>query len=192
MAMFGSLGFPELIFIFLLALLIFGPKKLPELGRTLGKAMAEFRKATTDLKRTINAELIEQELREADPRKMVRDSLREAKASLENAVRLDDERATRGAATAATAAATAATAGAGAFADVAEGPDPRAQVADPSAPSAPPAPADPAATAAEAAEPPRPAFEPPGAIARGARVDDDYDDDPSEPPPKAPQPATSA
>lgn len=198
--MFGSLGFPELIFIFLLALLIFGPKKLPELGRTLGKAMAEFRKATTDLKRTINAELIEQELREADPRKMVRDSLREAKASLENAVRLDDERATRGAATAATAAATAATAGAGAFADVAESPDPRAEVADPSAPSAPsasPDPADPAepgaATAAEAAEPPRPAFEPPGAVARGARVDDDDDDDdPSEPPPKAPQPATSA
>lgn len=91
--MFGPLGFPELLFISLLALLIFGPKKLPELGRTLGKAMAEFRKATTDLKRTINAELIEQELREADPRKMVRDSLREAKESLEKVVRDDDRRA---------------------------------------------------------------------------------------------------
>lgn len=91
--MFGSLGFPELIFIFVLALLIFGPKKMPELGRTLGKAMAEFRKATTDLKRTINAEMLEQEMREADPRQIVRDSLREAKESLENAVKEDAARA---------------------------------------------------------------------------------------------------
>lgn len=87
--MFGSLGFPEMIFIFVLALLIFGPKKMPELGRTLGKAMAEFRKATTDLKRTINAEMLEQEMREADPRQIVRDSLREAKESLEKAVDVD-------------------------------------------------------------------------------------------------------
>lgn len=94
--MFGSLGFPELIFIFVLALLIFGPKKMPELGRTLGKAMAEFRKATTDLKRTINAEMLEQEMREADPRQIVRDSLREAKQSLENAVKNDAEPAEAG------------------------------------------------------------------------------------------------
>jgi sec-independent protein translocase protein TatA len=54
--MFG-LGVPELIFIFLLALLIFGPKKLPEIGRTLGKGMAEFRKASNELTRTLNAEI---------------------------------------------------------------------------------------------------------------------------------------
>jgi TatA/E family protein of Tat protein translocase len=53
----GSLGLPEVIFILLLALLIFGPKRLPEIGRTLGKGMSEFRKASNDLKRTINAEL---------------------------------------------------------------------------------------------------------------------------------------
>jgi TatA/E family protein of Tat protein translocase len=53
----GSLGLPELAFIFILALLIFGPKKLPEIGRTIGKGMAEFRKATSDLKRSINTEL---------------------------------------------------------------------------------------------------------------------------------------
>ncbi|HTQ81398.1 MAG TPA: twin-arginine translocase TatA/TatE family subunit [Thermoanaerobaculia bacterium] len=53
----GSLGLPEIIFILVLALLIFGPKRLPEIGRTLGKGMAEFRKASNDLKRTINAEL---------------------------------------------------------------------------------------------------------------------------------------
>lgn len=55
--MFGPLGFPELIFILVLALLIFGPKRLPEIGRTIGRGMAEFRKASTDLKRTINSEL---------------------------------------------------------------------------------------------------------------------------------------
>lgn len=53
----GPLGVPELIFIFVLALLIFGPKKLPELGRTVGKALGEFRRATNDLKRTFNTEL---------------------------------------------------------------------------------------------------------------------------------------
>jgi sec-independent protein translocase protein TatB len=53
----GSLGFTEIAFIFILALLIFGPKKLPEIGRTLGRGMAEFRKATNELKRSINTEL---------------------------------------------------------------------------------------------------------------------------------------
>ena len=42
----GPLGIPELIFIFALALLIFGPRKLPELGRTFGKSMAEFRRTS--------------------------------------------------------------------------------------------------------------------------------------------------
>jgi TatA/E family protein of Tat protein translocase len=54
--MFG-LGVPELIFILLLALLIFGPKRLPEIGRTLGRGMSEFRKASNELTRTLNAEL---------------------------------------------------------------------------------------------------------------------------------------
>lgn len=55
--MFGPLGFPELIFILVLALLIFGPKRLPEVGRTIGKGVAQFRRATTDLKRTIETEI---------------------------------------------------------------------------------------------------------------------------------------
>ena len=54
--MFG-LGVSEVIFILVLALLIFGSKRLPEIGRTLGRGMAEFRKASNDLKRTINVEL---------------------------------------------------------------------------------------------------------------------------------------
>ena len=57
--MFGSLGAPELIAIFVLALLLFGPKKLPELGRALGRSFAEFRRATTDLKSTFERELAE-------------------------------------------------------------------------------------------------------------------------------------
>ena len=72
--MFGSLGVPELIFIFVLALLIFGPRKLPEIGRTLGRGLSEFRKASTDLKRSINAEMIEEEIRQSDPRSVLRES----------------------------------------------------------------------------------------------------------------------
>jgi len=56
--MFGSLGFPELLFILVLALLIFGPKRLPEIGRTIGKGLAEFRRASNDLKRSIDTEIL--------------------------------------------------------------------------------------------------------------------------------------
>jgi|SRR5579885_538257 len=59
----GPLGWQETVFIFLLALLLFGPKKLPELGRTLGKAITEFRRASNELKATFDRELksLEQE-----------------------------------------------------------------------------------------------------------------------------------
>ncbi len=53
----GSLGVPEMILIFILALVLFGPKKLPEIGRTIGKAITEFRKASSDLKETFNKEM---------------------------------------------------------------------------------------------------------------------------------------
>ncbi len=53
----GPLGWQETVFIFVLALLIFGPKKLPELGRTLGKAMTEFRRASSELKATFDREM---------------------------------------------------------------------------------------------------------------------------------------
>jgi sec-independent protein translocase protein TatA len=55
--MFGSLGMPELIVIFVIALVIFGPRKLPELGRSLGRGIAEFKKATTDLQNTFEQEI---------------------------------------------------------------------------------------------------------------------------------------
>jgi len=48
----GQLGFSEMLVIFVVALLVFGPKKLPELGKSLGKGIREFRKATDELKST--------------------------------------------------------------------------------------------------------------------------------------------
>ena len=55
--MFGSIGMPELILIFVVALLVFGPKKLPELGKSLGRGLAEFKRASEDLKKTIEDEI---------------------------------------------------------------------------------------------------------------------------------------
>lgn len=55
--MFGPLGLPEILFILVIALLIFGPKRLPEIGRTVGKALSEFRRASEELKRTVNSEI---------------------------------------------------------------------------------------------------------------------------------------
>ena len=53
----GPLGWQETVFLFVLALLIFGPKKLPELGKTIGKAMTEFRRASSELKATFDREM---------------------------------------------------------------------------------------------------------------------------------------
>ena len=61
--MFGPIGGPELLVIFAIALLIFGPKRLSELGRTLGKGIAEFRKAATDMRDTLDAEVARAELK---------------------------------------------------------------------------------------------------------------------------------
>src|SRR5204862_646721 len=55
--MLGSLGMPELIIIFVIALIIFGPRKLPELGRSLGKSLAEFKRASNELKSTLEEEI---------------------------------------------------------------------------------------------------------------------------------------
>jgi TatA/E family protein of Tat protein translocase len=65
--MFGSLGIPELLLIFVVILIVFGPRRLPEIGKTLGKALGEFRKATDDLKNTIEREVRLEELKAVAP-----------------------------------------------------------------------------------------------------------------------------
>ena len=65
--MFGSLGVPELLLIFVVILIVFGPRRIPEIGRTLGKALGEFRKATDDLKNTIEREVRLEELKQITP-----------------------------------------------------------------------------------------------------------------------------
>jgi len=66
-----NLGMPEMIFIFLLALVIFGPKKMPELGRQLGKALAEFKKASNDFKNQLEVEMMNIELEERSKKQEV-------------------------------------------------------------------------------------------------------------------------
>ena len=64
--MFG-MGMQELIVIFVIALLVFGPSKLPELGRSLGRAMAEFKRASEELKEGLTAELSSEEEKTSAP-----------------------------------------------------------------------------------------------------------------------------
>ena len=63
--MFGTLGGPELFLIFVVALIIFGPRKLPEIGKSLGKMMAEFRKASNEFRSTIESEVEAEKIRDA-------------------------------------------------------------------------------------------------------------------------------
>ena len=62
--MFGSIGMPELVVIFVIALIIFGPRKLPELGRSLGKSLGEFRRASNELRSSLEEEIRVEEQRE--------------------------------------------------------------------------------------------------------------------------------
>ena len=64
--MFGTLGGPEIFLILVVALIVFGPRRLPDIGKSVGKMLAEFRKASNDFKRTIEDEVEAERLRELD------------------------------------------------------------------------------------------------------------------------------
>jgi TatA/E family protein of Tat protein translocase len=61
----GPIGMPEMVVIAVIALIIFGPRKLPELGKSLGKSIAEFKRASNELKHTLEDEIRTEELQEA-------------------------------------------------------------------------------------------------------------------------------
>jgi TatA/E family protein of Tat protein translocase len=61
----GPIGMPEMVIIAVIALIIFGPRKLPELGKSLGKSIAEFKRASNELKNTLEEEIRTEELQEA-------------------------------------------------------------------------------------------------------------------------------
>jgi Tat protein translocase TatB subunit len=75
--MFGPIGMPELVIIFVIALIIFGPRKLPDLGKSLGRSLAEFKRASNDLRNTLEQEVRMEETR--DESKTVRESQTEGK-----------------------------------------------------------------------------------------------------------------
>jgi TatA/E family protein of Tat protein translocase len=64
--MFGPIGMPELVVILTIALIIFGPRKLPELGRSLGKSLGEFKRASNELRSTLDEEIRIEEQRSAE------------------------------------------------------------------------------------------------------------------------------
>jgi TatA/E family protein of Tat protein translocase len=74
--MFGNIGLPEMLVILAIALLVFGPKKLPEVGRSIGKAMREFKKSTEEIK-----ERFEEQIR-ADEFKSIQDDIKDIKKDL--------------------------------------------------------------------------------------------------------------
>jgi sec-independent protein translocase protein TatA len=68
---FGPLGMPEIIMIFIVGLLLFGPRKMPQLGRSIGRALGEFRRASNEFKRTVEDEVASEEIRSVE--KEIRD-----------------------------------------------------------------------------------------------------------------------
>jgi TatA/E family protein of Tat protein translocase len=84
--MFGPIGMQELIIIFVIALIVFGPRKLPQLGKSLGRSIAEFKRASNELRNTL-----EDEIRVEETRREIMEPIesigREARQAVERAAR---------------------------------------------------------------------------------------------------------
>ena len=65
--MFGPIGIWEMVIILVIALIVFGPRKLPELGRSLGKSLGEFKRASNELRNTLDEEIRIEERRPPKP-----------------------------------------------------------------------------------------------------------------------------
>jgi TatA/E family protein of Tat protein translocase len=78
----GPLGVPELIVIFIVALVVFGPKKLPELGKSLGRGLREFNKAKSELKATWDEQIREAETHLQDTKESIHQPIRETIAAV--------------------------------------------------------------------------------------------------------------
>jgi TatA/E family protein of Tat protein translocase len=83
--MFGPIGMPELIVIMVIALIIFGPRKLPELGRSLGRSLNEFKRASNELKHTLDEEIRLDEQRTAEQQRAADTAARPAPVSTDEA-----------------------------------------------------------------------------------------------------------
>ena len=77
------LSIPHMIVVFIVVLVVFGPQKLPELAKGLGKLMAEFRKASTDFKSAFENEMRDLERQAAEVERKKRELLAKANAALE-------------------------------------------------------------------------------------------------------------
>lgn len=77
-----TLGVPEMVVIFILALILFGPRKLPELGKTIGKTMTEFRRASNDLKATFEREMHSLEQENKSIQQATRDTVKQIKSTV--------------------------------------------------------------------------------------------------------------
>jgi TatA/E family protein of Tat protein translocase len=80
--MFGSIGPAELVLIFVIALLVFGPKKLPEIGRSVGKALREFKKTSEEIKSRIEEEIDASEIK--DIRKDIQSGVDDIKSGIKS------------------------------------------------------------------------------------------------------------
>jgi len=86
----GPLGLPEVIAIFIIALVVFGPKKLPELGKSLGRGLREFNKAKNELKATWDEQLREAENQIHNAKETVHEPVRETIAAVNSANPLNE------------------------------------------------------------------------------------------------------